>query len=360
MKSSEKQNLSSPLFRDSLPDALLSWYDAHARVLPWRETPTPYRVWVSEIMLQQTRVEAVKPYFERFLSALPTVSALAEADSGLLLKLWEGLGYYNRARNLQKAAAVVKEQYAGRLPASFEALRALPGIGSYTAGAIASIAFGIPVPAVDGNVLRVASRLLDSREDIKNPAFKQTVEDGLRQILPKRVGDFNQALMELGATVCLPSGQPRCGECPLSGLCAGFAAGTAPDLPVKSAAKARRIEERTVFLLIFDGRTALRKRPESGLLASMWEFPNTEGNLPPEEAAALIAEWGMPPEALTPLKEAKHIFTHVEWRMTGYAAFVPSPSPDFVWADAAGLSDRFALPSAFRFYFSEAKRLLGA
>lgn len=220
-----------------LPPRLLSWYAGSARVLPWREEPTPYRVWVSEIMLQQTRVEAVKPYYERFLNALPTVEALAQAPEELLLKLWEGLGYYNRVRNLQKGAQVVMERYGGKVPASFEELRSLPGVGDYTAGAVASIAFGIPVPAVDGNVLRVISRVLSRRDNILDPKVKRRVEEEIRAILPPQVGDFNQSLMELGALICLPGGAPKCLLCPLREVCRGFAQGTAPELPVKTKPK---------------------------------------------------------------------------------------------------------------------------
>ena len=232
-----------------LPPRLLSWYAGSARVLPWREEPTPYRVWVSEIMLQQTRVEAVKPYYERFLNALPTVEALAQAPEELLLKLWEGLGYYNRVRNLQKGAQVVMERYGGKVPASFEELRSLPGVGDYTAGAVASIAFGIPVPAVDGNVLRVVSRVLSRRDNILDPKVKRRVEEEIRAILPSQAGDFNQSLMELGALICLPGGAPKCLLCPLREVCRGFAQGTAPELPVKTKPKPRRREERTLFLL---------------------------------------------------------------------------------------------------------------
>ena len=248
-----------------LPGLLLPWYDGGARVLPWREEPTPYRVWVSEIMLQQTRVEAVRPYYERFLEAFPTVEALAAAPEEKLLKMWEGLGYYNRARNLQRAAQQVVELYDGEVPASYEALRALPGVGDYTAGAIASIAFQLPVPAVDGNVLRVISRVLCRYDNILDAKVKRRTEEELRQALPQRVGDFNQSLMELGALVCLPGGAPRCLGCPLHPVCRAAARGVAQELPVKAKAKPRKQEERTLFLLFsHQGRVALQKRPEKG------------------------------------------------------------------------------------------------
>ena len=266
---------------------LLEWYGRNARSLPWREEPAPYRVWVSEIMLQQTRVEAVKPYFARFLAELPDVTALASAPEQQLMKLWEGLGYYSRARNLQKAARVMVEQYGGTLPADYDALLKLPGIGPYTAGAVASIAYGIPVPAVDGNVLRVVMRLTAGWEDIADPAVKRAVERRMAAILPKdRPGDFNQAMMELGATVCAPGGEPKCLVCPLNALCEGYRQGVARELPVKAKKKARRIEERTVFLLVCDGELAIRKRADSGLLAGLWELPSVEGKLNPEGARA--------------------------------------------------------------------------
>ena len=245
-----------------IPEKLLKWYDQNARILPWRENPQPYRVWVSEIMLQQTRVEAVKPYFERFLKALPTVEDLAQAPEEQLLKLWEGLGYYNRVRNLQRGARAVMTEHGGVIPASFEALKKLPGIGDYTAGAIGSIAFQIPVPAVDGNVLRVISRVLYRRDNILDAKVKRRIEGEIKEILPERTGDFNQSLMELGATVCLPNGAPKCNECPLQELCRAHLVGDEESLPVKTKAKKRKIEQRTVFLLVCDGKIALRKRPE--------------------------------------------------------------------------------------------------
>ncbi len=241
---------------------LLSWYKGHARMLPWRERPEPYRVWISEIMLQQTRVEAVKPYFARFMEAFPDVKALAEADDERLLKVWEGLGYYNRARNLKKAAGIMAESYGGQLPPSYEELMKLPGIGSYTAGAIASIAYGIRVPAVDGNVLRVISRILASREDILKASVKKKTEKDLMETMPEdRAGEFNQGLMEIGAMVCVPNGQPRCGQCPFSSLCLARKHGLLDSIPYKAQKKPRRVEERTVLLLEYDHEIAIEKRP---------------------------------------------------------------------------------------------------
>ena len=209
--------------REQIVTPLLSWYDKHARVLPWREDTAAYRVWVSEIMLQQTRVEAVKPFFERFIKALPDVQALSEAPEDELLKLWEGLGYYNRVRNMQKAARVIVSEYGGDFPADYEKLLSLPGLGHYTAGAVSSIAFGIPMPAVDGNVLRVLSRVTASYEDVLKQSVKTAMEAEVKKIIPAdRAGDFNQALIEIGAIVCVPNGKAKCEICPLALLWEGI------------------------------------------------------------------------------------------------------------------------------------------
>lgn len=333
---------------------LLSWYGENARTLPWRSDPAPYRVWISEIMLQQTRVEAVLSYFMRFLAVLPDIPALAAASPELLLKLWEGLGYYSRARNLQKAAQIVCERYGGCLPASFEALRELPGFGDYTAGAVASIAFGLRVPAVDGNVLRVFARLLDAHGDVSLPqAKREAAVLALRAGPAQGMGAFNQALMDLGATVCLPNGAPQCSRCPLASLCLGLRAGTAPALPCKKAKKPRRVEERTVLAVVGGGRVLLQKRPESGLLAGLWELPNAPGFLSEQEALRLAASLGAKFPAALPLKASKHLFSHVEWHMRGFliraASFGALPDGAAL-ANAPELREGYALPSAFRAY----------
>ena len=333
-----------------IPSPLLAWYDQSARVLPWRSDPQPYHVWVSEIMLQQTRVEAVKPYFDRFLTALPTIQSLAQAPEDQLLKLWEGLGYYNRVRNLKKAAIQVVERYGGALPADFDALRALPGIGDYTAGAIASIAFGIPVPAVDGNVLRVASRVLCSREDISKENVKKAMAQAISAILPReRVGDFNQALMELGAMICLPNTPPRCLLCPLQGVCEGFLQGRTEELPVKAAKKPPKTEEKTVCVLIYDGKVALRRRPASGLLAGMWELPHWEGHHDVNEMKDMLATSGIQAGEMKPLPSALHIFTHRVWEMEGLAVHCQADAlPEgWVWISLEELAEQYALPGAF-------------
>ena len=293
-----------------LPIPLLLWYRENARVLPWRSHPTPYRVWVSEIMLQQTRVAAVLDYYRRFLEALPTVADLAAVPEDALMKLWQGLGYYSRARNLQRAARQIMEEHGGIFPSTYEEIRALSGVGDYTAGAISSIAFGLPVPAVDGNVLRVAARVTGDEGDIAAPATKKRVTAALAEIIPLDApGYFNQAMMELGATVCLPNGAPLCDLCPARAFCTARLTGRTGQLPVKAAKKARRVEERTVFLIFHENRVALRRRPGRGLLAGLWEYPN---ELSP--AGDALARWGIAPASLRSAGTGKHIFTHIEWR----------------------------------------------
>lgn len=331
---------------------LLLWYHENRRVLPWREEPEPYRVWISEIMLQQTRVEAVKPYFARFMEALPDVRALAEAEEETLLKLWEGLGYYNRARNLKKAALVCVEEYGGKLPASYEALMKLPGIGSYTAGAIASIAFQIAEPAVDGNVLRVISRLLESREDIGKQSAKKQMEQEIREIIPReRPGDFNQALIELGALVCIPAGEPLCVQCPFKTLCLARRNGTISEIPVKSGKKERRREEKTVFLIECEDKAAIRKRNASGLLASLYEFPNLPGHLREQEIPEAL---GIDREnicSIEPLAESVHIFSHVEWHMTGFRVMIKREMPGlYPMERVEDIFEKYPLPNAFQAY----------
>ena len=323
-------------------EALCAWYRAGHRDLPWRRTPEPYPVWVSEIMLQQTRVQAVIPYYERFLRALPTVQALAEAPEEQLLKLWEGLGYYSRARNLQRAARVICTQYGGEVPTSREQLLALPGIGPYTAGAVASIAGGERCPAVDGNVLRVLSRLFARTWYIRAQRTKRQAEEELTAAMSEQSpGDCNQALMELGAVVCLPNGEPLCGSCPIAPLCRAHADGAEQQYPVRAPKKQRPVERRAVFLLWNNGRLALRKRPETGLLAGLWEFPNCpEGGDPAEQL-------GVPLRNMRQTGRAKHIFTHLEWHMTGWTAQTEETGY-FTWVTPQQLERDIALPSAFR------------
>ena len=342
---------------EQLPIPLLLWYRENALVLPWRTHPTPYRVWVSEIMLQQTRVAAVLDYYRRFLEAAPTVADLAALPEDALMKLWQGLGYYSRARNLQKAARQIMEQFGGVFPNTYEDIRSLAGVGDYTAGAISSIAFGIPVPAVDGNVLRVVARITGDSGDITTPAMKKKVTAALQEVIPiGEPGNFNQAMMELGATVCLPNGAPLCEKCPAASFCRALREDRIGELPVKAPKKERRIEERWVYLLFSGDCVALRRRPNKGLLAGLWEYPNELAS-----EASLPAALGLPLGELERVGTGKHIFSHIEWRMTAYAAQVEDlVLPEgWVWADREALAREYAVPNAFQAFSEYVKGRLG-
>lgn len=339
---------------------LLAWFHASARVLPWREHPEPYRVWVSEIMLQQTRVEAVKPYFERFMEALPDVESLAKAEEETLLKLWEGLGYYNRVRNMQKAAVQIMEVHGGKLPADYEALCELSGIGSYTAGAIASIAYGLRVPAVDGNVLRVISRIQAWDDDITKASVKKNMEKELLAVMPGEAGAFNQALMELGAMVCIPNGKARCESCPLEEICQARQKGMVDKLPVKSPKKQRRIEKKTLLLLGHGDVTAIRKRDSKGLLAGMYEFPFIEGWVSKDAVAEYCREVGNEVLDIRELPDSKHIFSHVEWHMKAYAVEIQTSIPnqnELLFVTEAETNNMYPIPAAFAAYRSYLNRV---
>jgi len=339
---------------EQIPKFLLPWYEVNARRLPWRENRDPYRIWISEIMLQQTRVEAVKGYYTRFLEAFPTIRDLAVVSDDRLLKLWEGLGYYNRAKNLKRAALVIVDEYAGAFPRTHEEILALPGIGPYTAGAIASICFSLPYPAVDGNVLRVYSRVFALSESIDLPAVKKEVTEALAPLyLQSDPAMLNQALMELGALICLPNGAPLCDSCPLSHICCAYVAGTMRAYPVRTPKKARRVEEKTVFILTCGDKLAVYKRDEAGLLGGLWALPNVPGSLNEQEALEQASLWGVKPVELTYAKQKKHIFTHVEWQMRGYYIACRAESPQFIWVDESERADRVALPTAFRQFLEE-------
>ena len=328
---------------EQLPIPLLEWYRDNARRLPWRGDPTPYHVWVSEIMLQQTRVAAVMDYYRRFLDEVPDVAALAELPEERLMKLWQGLGYYNRARNLRAAARQIMAEHGGVFPSDYDSVRALKGEGDYTARAICSIAFGQPTPAVDGNVLRVVSRITGDDGDITTPAMKTRVTEALRQVFPlNAAGEFTQAMMELGATVCLPNGAPLCDRCPAKGFCTALREDRVDQLPVKAPKKTRRVEERTVWLIFREGRVALRKRPAKGLLAGLWEYPNELG-------AELPREWGIVPAETEFGCTAKHIFSHIEWHMTALTVTAAGGAlpAGWVWADREDWEYRYAIPNAF-------------
>ena len=337
----------------SLPEHLLPWYAKNLRALPWREDRDPYHIWLSEIMLQQTRVEAVKGYYARFLAELPTIQALSQCDDEKLHKLWEGLGYYSRVRNLKKAAQVIVSQHGGVFPQTYQKLLALPGIGEYTAGAIGSIAFNLPTPAVDGNVLRVCARLTEDRSPIDLPETKKKVHAALADIYPENAGDFTQALMELGATLCGPNWKPRCESCPCASLCLSHQRGTAETLPVKSPKKAKRQEERTVFIFSCDGCYALRKRPNRGLLAGLWEFPNVSGKLEVPQALEAAEDMGVGPRNLLRQVERKHIFTHIQWNLRGYYLEVAEKPDCFRWFTGEEIRAQAALPTAFRQFWEE-------
>ena len=336
-----------------LPGALLPWYEKNKRALPWRQDREPYHVWLSEIMLQQTRVEAVKGYYTRFLTANPTIEDLASCDDDALHKLWEGLGYYSRVRNLKKAAQVIMQMHGGVFPGEYDHVRALPGIGDYTAGAICSICFDQPTPAVDGNVLRVMARIQDDDTPIDLPARKKEVQRALAEIYPAEAGNFTQALMELGATICGPNKKPDCESCPCKSFCLGFQRGTAERLPVKSPQKARKQEDITVFILRCGDAFALEKRPARGLLAGLWQFPNTPGKLDTAKAMTWAAEQELKPADIRRISEKKHIFTHIQWNMTGIYLDVSEKIGPFRWFAEKEIEDAAALPTAFRQFWEE-------
>lgn len=334
---------------------LLAWYRDHGRDLPWRREPTPYHIWISEIMLQQTRIEAALPFYERFVARLPDIASLAAVEDDKLMKLWEGLGYYSRARNLKKAAGLLMSDYGGCLPREAGELKKLPGIGGYTAGAIASIAYGQPEPAVDGNVLRVMARLLACGEDVTLPKTKARVSRLLRAVYPTG-GDaalFTQALMELGEIVCIPNGHPLCGQCPLREHCSAYGAKTVALYPVRSGKKQRRIQRRTVLLLSCGGSYAIRRREDRGLLAGLWEFPNPEGWLTGDETAEHLRSLGTEALSCVPCGEGRHIFSHVEWHMRGFRVECDRKCEGFLWVSPEELKTVYALPSAFRLFLRQ-------
>lgn len=358
----QKTAITNKLSKEIVP-ALLNWYEYNARILPWRSEPTPYHVWISEIMLQQTRVEAVKPYYDRFLCELPDIEALSKVEDEKLMKLWQGLGYYNRARNLKTAAITIMSEYDGVMPRDYEKILSLKGIGEYTAGAISSIAYQIPVPAVDGNVLRVISRVEANDEDILKASTKKRVREELLEIIPEdRAGDFNQALMELGATVCIPNGKPLCENCPWDTVCQAYQQDRVMELPVKQPKKKRKIEQRTVFLLYSKGKIAVCKRPDTGLLASLWEFPNELGKLEIEEAKEKLEQWGINQYKLEKTAKGKHIFSHIEWQMSGYFVEIEDGDAidwrelEFEWISVEEMERSYAIPSAYELFLKELEK----
>ena len=355
--------LYSPQMKETV-QPLVEWFRENQRDLPWRKRMDAYRVWISEIMLQQTRVEAVKPYYERFLKELPDVKALAEVPEDRLLKLWEGLGYYNRARNLKEAACQIMEKYGGRFPETYEEIRGLKGIGNYTAGAVSSFVYGVRKPAVDGNVLRVVTRITADGSDITKAGTRTKVEREVEEVIPaEAAGDFNQSLIELGAIVCVPNGEPKCGICPVSGICLAHAQGRETEFPVKAKKKARRIEKRTILVFRDNEKTAVRKRPDTGLLAGLYEFPGTEGHLKQPEVVRYAKSLGLMPIRVKKLGSAKHIFSHVEWHMVGYEVIVDeleknvrdqgAAPGEILFAELRELKEHYPMPSAFEAYMPD-------
>ena len=348
--------------------ALLTWRKSapDTRDLPWRDEPTPYHVWISEIMLQQTRAAVVRAYYLRFLTALPSVHDLAAVNDDALMKLWQGLGYYSRARNLKRAAQVIVKEHGGDLPNDFDALLKLPGIGRYTASAIASFAYGQPRPAVDGNFLRVAARITANPIDIGKDSTKRSLEAALSASYPtgRDAGLLNEAFMDLGATICLPHGAPLCPGCPAAQLCLAHDRGTEQDYPVKSAAKARRKEKHTVLVLSCGDCIAIRKRPARGLLADLWEYPNIEGKLTKRTVRAHLEAEGFHILDITPLPPARHIFSHIEWNLAGWAVNAANTNepplmaaeeiegapPALLWVRRAELTERYSIPTAFGYF----------
>lgn len=341
----------------SLP--LLEWYDKNKREMVWRDRMNPYYTWISEIMLQQTRIEAAKDYFVRFVDELPDISSLAEVPEERLMKLWEGLGYYNRARNLKKAAKILVEKYGGELPADLSQLLELPGIGPYTAGAIASIAYGIKAPAVDGNVLRVVMRYLKCGDDISKMPVRRKVEQMLLDAMPERPGDFNQAIMELGEVVCIPNGTPLCEECPLHKNCEAGISGCQEAYPVRAEKKARRIEKRTILIYEHKGKIGISRRPEKGLLAGLYEFPSQEGNMTLKASKEYLQNLEILFKDVRSMGTARHIFSHVEWHMKGIYVMLEehqeleSIPGNVIFVTRDELKNKYTLPVAFHYYLKQ-------
>ncbi len=334
---------------------VVEWFRKNKRDLPWRNHVTAYHVWISEIMLQQTRVEAVKPFYHRFIEALPTIEDLALAPEENLLKLWEGLGYYNRVRNMQIAAKQIMEEHDGAFPEDYNEILKLKGIGTYTAGAISAFAFQIPKPAVDGNVLRVMSRVLGDDGDIAKASVKKHAEEVLEKIIPPdAASDFNQGLIELGAMVCVHNGEPKCESCPLAKRCQAYIQNRTHELPVKAKAKERKVEKRTVLIFKDGENIAIKKRPSKGLLAGLYELPNYENHMTRKEVISLSKDMGLMPIKVKKLVEAKHIFSHIEWQMIGYEVRVDelekSCTEEMLFIHPEEIQREYPIPAAFLAY----------
>lgn len=334
---------------EALSGLLLPWYEKNVRQLPWRRDQNPYHIWLSEIMLQQTRVDTVIDYYHRFLQTFPTVYDLANADIERVLKLWEGLGYYSRARNLHKTAKIIVLEYDGEFPKTYPELLTLPGIGSYTAGAIASISFNQPVAAVDGNVLRVISRITEDYRCIDHESTKKEIREHLSNVYPKdQCGNFTQSLMELGAIICLPNGTPLCDQCPVKNICMANENGTQEFLPVRKEKVARKEQQKTLFVFKTQGKIALQRREEKGVLEGMWELPNTEGILGKKEVSAYMEQLNVLGYTVEKSKKGQHIFTHIKWEMQCYYIHCEETFGPYIWADAEALQNEYAIPTAFK------------
>lgn len=334
---------------------LIIWYQQNKRELPWRHDKEPYHVWISEIMLQQTRIEAVKKYYERFMKQLPTLSSLATIEEEKLLKLWEGLGYYNRARNLQKTAQIIMEKYHGNFPNTFEEIIKLPGIGHYTASAISSICFNEKQVTIDGNVLRVYMRLTNCSDNVLQEKTKQKVHEALMKIIPDESSDFNEGLMELGEVICTPT-LPKCDNCPLQQFCQAYQQKTQEELPIRIKNKNKKEEYLTVFLLRYQQTIALSYRDKQTLLKNLWEFPNVEKVMNEKE----IANWLMEQHLTGTIEQTftnKHIFTHKIWHMKAYLINVNSTNQNYIWVSLDQAKKQYAIPTAFQPFLQKLERM---
>lgn len=327
---------------------IVQWYQVEEKELPWKQDKEPYHIWISEIMLQQTRIEAVKKYYERFIKELPTVYELANIEEQKLLKLWEGLGYYSRARNLKKAAQIIMKEYNGIVPKEYNELIKLPGIGEYTAGAIASISNNEKVTAVDGNVLRVISRVTGSKENVLLPETKKKITQTLQEILPKESGDFNEGIMEIGEKICLPNGTPLCEKCPIKQFCYARENNVTAEIPVRIKEVKRKVENKTMLIIkTKDGKMAIRKRMNKGLLANMYELPNVDEFLDMKQVKKLVENWNLQLIEEKENKDKKHIFTHIEWKIKSYKITVEKENKNFIWISQEQLKKEYPLPTAF-------------
>lgn len=345
------------IFMEQMNLYLLNWYQQNKRDLPWRKDQNPYHVWISEIMLQQTRIEAVIGYYDRFIKRLPSIQDLAQINDDELLKLWEGLGYYTRARNLKKAAIMIMEEYDGIFPNTFEQIMSLPGIGEYTASAIGSICFSLKEVTIDGNVLRVYMRLQNCYDNVDDLKIRRKVRNELQKIMPEEAGDFNQALMELGETICLPNGIPKCSECPLKNFCKSYQNDTYLELPIKNKKKDKKEEKYTILLFYYKSQFVLEKRKESGLLQNLWQFPNIQGHLTKKQLENYLKENKIKFLKVKKSVSYTHIFTHKRWNMISYMVELDKNDYNMNWNDLKTLKER-AIPTAFMPFLKELKEVI--